>query len=178
MQFALRVNKIKELNNHFNNVNSQYTKLSENVSYTTLSESEFDVRMPLFFIKYNIRNFNDSFNHENKAVGINSIWLGSTELKQDILELVDYGFELIDILIIEPLNKKAFLMVNNNFNVKIFENDKDVIEGLSIKTNDINYIKERLVNAEIPFEEKVTLKKRQLILNPEVTNSLFFEFIE
>lgn len=178
LQFAIRVNKIDLLYNHFKNLSSNYSSFIESDSYSTLSKKNINEGMPIFFIEQKSNSLNKFTNHENKALGINSIWLGRKELKKDILELVDYGFELKDTIRIPGINKKSYLMSNNNFKINLFQNDTDKIEGVSIRMEDQSYLRKRLEGKKLTFEERTDQDNKVIILSPETTNSVYLEFIQ
>jgi hypothetical protein len=178
LQIALRVNKIDQLYRHFKNLNSKYSSFIENSSYSILSKKNINEGMPIFFIEQKSNSLNKFTNHENKALGISSIWLGRMDLKTDILELVDYGFELKDTIRISIINKKSYLMSNNNFNINLFQNDTDRIEGISIRMEDLSYLRKRLKGEKITFEERTDQDNKFIILSPETTNSIYLEFIQ
>jgi hypothetical protein len=77
---------------------------------------------------------------------------------------------------INYLNKKTFLMKNNNFAISIFESRNNNIQGVSIQCENLDTFKKRLVKQNVPFIETIVNGKASIVLEPEVTHSIYLEF--
>ena len=176
LNFAVRVENIDTLYRHFKDLNSKYSEMTSKKDFTVLSANNSEPNLPLFFIQHNRKLFNTKIQHENGSLGIHSVWIGTNNLEQDIMELIDYGFEVHDTARINYLNKKTFLMKNNNFAISIFESRNNNIQGVSIQCENLDTFKKRLVKQNVSFIETIVNGKVSIVLEPEVTHSIYLEF--
>ena len=176
MQFALRTDKLNEIKRHFAVLNKNYDVIDENNTYAVLSKSEFDERLPLFFIQYKIQSFNSITDHPNQTNGISSIWFSTPKLRHTILDLADFGFLLVDTTKIEGISNKLALMKNDNFEIILMEDNNYKISGVTIRLDDLSKMRKRLDDNNVKYSAYRNEKGNNILLNPETTKSIWIEF--
>ncbi len=151
----------------------------KNDFYSTLSKNRIDQKLPVFFIQHHQQNFNTKTNHQNKSIGISAIWLTTKKLRESIKNFSDFGFSLIDTISVANINNKTALIKNDNFEIILLEDNNYKLSGLTIKTADITSMKNMLNNKfDVELKVKTSKRGKSIYLNPQITNSIWFEFLE
>lgn len=178
-QVAIRTNKLKKLKESFNILSNEFTKYDENNVYSTLSNSEINQSLPLFFIEYNKDNRPTNFVHKNNTTGISAIWFKTKNIRTSVRDYIDLGFDVIDTIKVGDYKTKTVLLKNNNFEIILIQSSEFAISGLSIKTKNIDNLRTS-INEKLNLSLKLNSNKRgkSISLNPTITNSIWFEFIE
>jgi hypothetical protein len=178
LQFAMRTDRLNEVISHFSNLNSDYNKIHENENYSVLSKSEYDAKLPLFFMKHKNQNFNTETDHQNSAKGIRSIWFSTQKLKETIFDLADLGFQLVDTVKVHGFSNRSVLMKNDNFEIILLEEKDYGILGVTIILDDLSVVKRRLDNKNLKYRSYNDEKGSGIILSPETSESIWIEFKE
>ena len=177
-QFAIRTNQLSQLKNHLSNLSENFTEFYETESYSILSKKRIDPKFPFFFIQHHKENHIQS-NHTNNSSGISSIWLETKNIKSTVRKYIEFGFTVLDTLTVGDYTGKTVLLKNENFELIIIDSNQDKICGITIKIKNISEflyrIKEKL---NIESKIKTTSRGRSIFLNPDITKSIWFEFIE
>jgi len=178
-QFALRTKNIKELARSFHIVKSNFTEISENKIYTTLSQKNLNQVLPLFFIEY-IQGHSDSFtDRSNNMEGLSSVWLSTKDIRKSIHQYSDFGFSLVDTVTVADIKSKTALLKNDNFELILIESKNYDISGTTIKITKIKELQKHLAkNLDIDIEIKNSKRGRSIYLSPLITKSIWIEFLE
>jgi Glyoxalase-like domain len=178
-QFVLRTNKIYKLKEYFRTLDSRFSQINENKTYSTLSKQNLDPELPLFFIQYHQQNVNTVTNHQNKTLGISSVWISTREIKSTAMQYIDLGFSVVDRINVGNIKNKTVLLRNDNFEIILIESNSNEVSGLTIRTSDLNEIRNLIKkNLSLDLKEQTNKRGKSLFLNPKVTNSIWFEFLE
>jgi hypothetical protein len=177
-QFAIRTNQFNYLKINSYGLSEGFSEIYENSNYSTLSKINADSKLPFFFIQHNKQNFTQA-NHSNKAKGILSVWLETSDIKKTVRKYIDYGFAAIDTVKVGNYKTKTVSMKNNNFELIIIDSNKDNISGITIGVKNIidvqKYIEDKL---NINLMIRSSVRGKSISLNPKVTKSIWFEFLE
>ena len=178
-QFAIRTDRIIKLNKSLNYISAGFSEFEENKIYSTLSKSQIDQTLPLFFIEYYQKNIPSNFVHLNKSSGLSSVWIKTKNIKKNVRDFIEFGFSAIDTIKVGNFNSKTVLLKNNNFEIILIQSNEYAISGISIKTKDIEKFRTR-INENLNLDLKIDSNKRgmSITLSPRITKSIWFEFIE
>lgn len=178
LQFAIRVNEIKQLKLSFEKLNFPFIYLDKNKAYSTLSSKSINTELPIFFIKYNKENNNTEVNHTNKTKGIKSIWFETKDIKKSAGQLVDFGFDPIGNYKIPSFNNKVVEFRNNNFGIILIESNKYEISGITISIESLSELQQIMnKNFDRTFLDKIIKYGKSIFLPREITKSLWLEFV-
>ncbi len=177
-QFALRTNRIYKLKESFSALDSELSQLNEDTKYSTLSKQNLDQELPLFFIQYHQQNVNTVTNHQNKTLGVSAVWISTKEIKTTAMQFIDLGFTVVDRINIGNIKSKTVLLRNDNFEIVLIESNSNVVSGLTIRTSNLNDIQNMIkINLGVDLKEQSSKRGKSLFLYPNVTNSIWFEFL-
>lgn len=178
LQFAIRSNSIDQLANNFKSISSDYSILTKQNNYSTLSKNNTSEDFPFFFIQYK-NNPTGNVKHDNKTSGISSVWLSTPNIRKSIIQYSDFGFSLVDTLTVADIDNKTASMKNDNFEIILIEDNNYAITGVTIKTNFINNMQEMLIEY-LKEDVRIIENKRgkSIYLSPQITKSIWFEFLE
>lgn len=177
LKFAMRTNQIENLSKNFMLTNFPFKQLNKNNSYITLSASDTNSHYPFFFIQYDDISHNYSSNI--RFMGLQSVWVSTKNIRETIKQFSNFGFKLIDTVSIKNIEHKTAWMKNNKFSLIVIEDNHRGIKGISIGVKDIDVLLRKFKHDIKKNAEIINNKRgRSIILEPQITHSIWFEFIE
>jgi hypothetical protein len=179
LQFAVRTNHITELYSHLQKVNSDFNNFSNNKIYSSISQSNISSQKPFFIIQYHNKMNNSTNYHQGKINGLSAIWLTTPNLIETIKTYSEYGFTLVDTVTVANIKNKTATMKNKNFEIILIADNSYSILGLTLRSESIDEVQKMFAKN---FNKAVDIKKskrgKSIYLPPQVTKSIWFEFIE
>ncbi|MCW8850402.1 MAG: VOC family protein [Melioribacteraceae bacterium] len=177
-QYAIRTNQLNHLKINPYNISEGFIEIYENKNYSTLSKKNIDLKLPFFFIQHHEQNYTKA-NHSNEAKGIFSVWLETSDIRKTVRKYIDYGFGAIDTVKVGSYKNKTVSMRNDHFELIIIDSNKDYISGITIGVKNITDFQSRIKEKfNIDSMIRSSIRGKSISLNPEVTKSIWFEFLE
>lgn len=177
-QFAIRTNQLSQLKDYINSSSEKFSQFYTSESYSILSQKRINPKFPFFFIKHHKENLTQT-NHKNNTLGISSIWLETKNIKSTVRKYIELGFTVLDTLSVGKYNSKTVQIKNDNFNLILIDSNQDKISGITIKIKNISEFRSR-IKEKLNVEAQITTSSRgrSISLDPNITKSIWFEFIE